>query len=244
MGVVANVLSSVGDGINRQQLIPLGLALTLGVFVEAVILASRPADVSLFAASQLDLIRRVPEYHKLIGEATEVLLLGGTMKTLTDDSRTVEAIRDAVREGKFVRILLMHPFGGGVESTGRARRAAGKSTTDNDLRAEIKSSVGRLVDCCGPSIQHSIRLYREQPTYSMLCMGSKWVLTVYTMGRGASSPAVYFTESEPTTSFADGLRHGFEELWRAPTTSSLDWPKSFEEHDGGAHIGRPRGELH
>ncbi len=88
-------------------------------------------------------------------------------------------------------------------------------------------SVSRLVDCCGPSILNSIRLYREHPTYSMHCFGVRWILTVYTLGRGASSPALSFSETDATKAFTEGLRQGFDELWRAPTTEALDWPASF-----------------
>lgn len=226
LGVLVNILSTISDGFGRRQIIPLLIALAVAGAAEAAIFVSKSAPTALFAPSQIDLLRRIPEFHTLVSEATELLLLGGTMKTLTDDARTVEAIHGAVKAGKSVRILLMHPHGEGVTSTARARKTAGKSVTEADLRSEIKTSIARLIDCCGPGVQHSIRLYREHPTYSMHCFGSRWVLTVYTLGRGASSPALFFTESAATSEFARGLRKGFDELWGAPTTSTLDWPAS------------------
>jgi len=227
LGVGVNILSSIGDGIGQKQITPLIIVVFAGITAEAAILVSRPRNKVVFAQSQLDLIRRLPEFHQLVSDASELLLLGGTMKTLTDDSRTMEAMKQAVLDGRPIRILLMHPNGGGVESTVRARRTAGRSISVDDLRAEIKTSVARLIDSCGSTIQNSIRLYREHPTYSMHCFGVKWILTVYTIGRGASSPAIFFTETESTSLFAEGLRQGFDELWRAPTTSALEWPESF-----------------
>ena len=227
LGVGVNILSSIGDGIGQKQFIPLLIAVIAGIAAEVAIVISRPSHKVIFAKSQLDLIRQLPEFHQLVSDASELLLLGGTMKTLTDDARTMAAIKQAVLEGRPIRILLMHPNGGGVESTVRARRTSGKSVTEDDLRMEIKTSVGRLIDFCGPTIQNSIRLYREHPTFSMHCFGMKWILTVYTIGRGASSPAIFFTETQSTSNFVRGLRQGFDELWRAPTSSALEWPQSF-----------------
>ena len=149
------------------------------------------------------------------------------MKTFTDDARNLEALKKAISDGRSVRILLMHPSGAGVESTARARIAraqmnGGRGTTPEMLAQEIQHSINRLRDHCGLSIENQIRLYREHPTFSLYDFGSSCMLTVYTLGRGTSSPAMYIPSTRANSDFVSGLREGFRELWTAPSTEGLE----------------------
>jgi len=50
------------------------------------------------------------------------------------------------------------------------------------------------------------------------------MLTVYTLGRCASSPAIHFDAVSEKALFATALHRGFDELWDAETTEVCSWP--------------------
>ena len=222
LGTAVNLLPNLGNGFRLSTLGPLlGIVLT-GTLVEILMFIAEPRDRLSLAESQLDLLNVIPPLFELIKRAPEVSIIGGTMKTFTDDVRNLNAIKSMIDDGKNVRILLMHPSGGGVESTARARMTAGKGTTTEMLAQEIEHSLNRLTNLCGEPIEKSIRLYREHPTFSLYDFGSSCLLTVYTLGRGASSPAIFIPSATANMDFVSGLRAGFKELWTAPTTESLE----------------------
>lgn len=227
LGTTVNLLPNIGNEFQVAKLWPLIAIVSVGAIVEGLMFFAEPRDKMALAKSQLELLNSMPPLFGLIKGASEVSIIGGTMKTFTDDARNLDALKFAISDGRNVRILLMHPFGGGVESTARARMAraqmtGGKGTTPEMLAQEIEHSISRLRDHCGVSIDSHIRLYREHPTFSLYDFGSSCMLTVYTLGRGASSPAIYIPSTRTNNEFVLGLREGFKELWTAPTTEGLE----------------------
>ena len=245
LGVGTEAITSFDSGLKPRTLGVFAAVLGMALVAECAITLSRPNLRIKFSASQSELLRQVPELHLLIAEAPEVMLLGGTMKTLTDDSRVIEAINKSLQDGKHVRILLMHPRGTGIQSTARARQSGGKSVTADDLATEVKTSLNRMVDGCGVAVLDAIRLYSEHPTYSLFCFGSKFMLTIYSTGRGASSPALFLGQSEKTNEFIRGLRRGFDDLWRSPTTipASGSLAPTSEDALRGPSAFRPSGQV-
>jgi len=240
LGTTVNLLPSLGNQFQLSKLWPLISIVLTGAVIEALMFFAEPRDKISLAKSQLELLNRIPPLYSLVRDAGEISIIGGTMKTFTDDARNLEALKTAISNGRSVRILLMHPSGGGVESTARARIAraqlnGGRGTTPEMLAQEIEHSIRRLRDGCGLSIDNQIRLYREHPTFSLYDFGTSCMLTVYTLGRGASSPAIYIPSARANSDFVSGLREGFKELWTAPTTEGLE-VETHRKRDSGREV--------
>ncbi|KJE76897.1 hypothetical protein [Ferrimicrobium acidiphilum] len=221
VGLFVNLISG-GSTILSRFVLPLIIFGIIVVFLELAILYSRPSRTIIFQDSQVNLLRKIPPFATLIRDSTEILILGGTLKTFTDDSAALDALSTFYRAfPNTLRILIMHPGGDGLKSTASARAARGNSDTLQSLGAEVIHSLNRLQDSAGKTILKNIRVYKEHPTYSMYKLGSAWILTVYTLGRGASSPAVYFHSVDDREEFAAALERGFTELWEASTTQDV-----------------------
>jgi len=224
LGIAINFLTDDAVSVARIAWL-LFLFAGIAITAESLIFTGRPKGKILLDGSQTALTRResVPSFVEMIEESENIWLLGGTFKTFTDDSRNLEALaRFYARRSSGLQILMMHPEGQGLESTARARRARGKGDSVITLQMEIAQSLNRFVDYLGPQCVRQIYVFKEHPTYAMYKFGNKWIVTVYTLGRGASSPAMYFKEIDSTREFCQGLERGFNDVRDAETTEPAD----------------------
>lgn len=220
VGILATFISTLGQhGTSVSQwLVPAASFAAIALFAEALIFLSRPKASSIFAGNQIGLLHDLPSLHSLIDSSDSILILGGTLKTFTDDSENLSALARHFAQNRPLRILAMHPDSQAIVSTARARAARSRSDTPASLASEVETSLARLTHALGDGALRHIALYKEHPTFSLYKLGDQCLLTVYTIGRGASSPAIWFTESEDRKQFVKSLCRGFDELWSAKST--------------------------
>lgn len=221
VGVALNLLTSAGAIDSFSATVSVVAVTILVVVTEVVLFTSRPRQTAFFSGSQLQLLKRsdIPSLASMIASADQIQILGGTLKTFTDDSDALDALRRFCETNPSrLRILMMHPESEGLKSTARARQARGKSDTAESLGSETLHSLNRLRDALGDSIIRDISVYCEHPTYSLQRFGRFMMVTIYTLGRGASSPALFVERTDGNRDFFDALLRGFNEVWGAATS--------------------------
>lgn len=175
----------------------------------------------LVADSQVALTKRFVDLPRLIegAGAGGIDILGGTLKTFTDDRRTLEALRKADVAGTQIRILMIDPDGDGIEQMARQRKAVRSSASAAALRMEARQSLQRLADELGSTkLQRIAKVYQDLPHHSVYRIGSSFLVTVYRFGKGGSSPALFVVRGPRTKEFCDGFEEGFQDVWDAATT--------------------------
>jgi hypothetical protein len=234
LAVIAGVISNIGDEQFswRSVLLPLALVAVLIAAVEIILRLARPRNEARFAAKQEIAIGGEAGLAKLFDGEGNIEILGGTLKTLTLPTSVLDALRRHVPKSS-VRVLLMHPDGEGLLSEASARVTLNKPGLNADarklaieeelqkLRAEVERSLERLENYFSIAGEH-VKLYKEHRTNSFYRRGDECLLTVYTMGHGANSPSIYLPASKEREDFVNGLSTGFEAIWSAATTQTVE----------------------
>jgi hypothetical protein len=171
---------------------------------------------------------------ELIATSDRIELLSGTLKTFTERSANIAALYQRHRTGVPVRLLLMSPQGEGLRIAAAERRDRGGGIDVDDLRREINQSVERLLLIFPfKELKQVLRFYAGSPHSAVARYGEQYILTVYTFGRGGSSPSIALQRPQHTD-FCKGLDLGFHELWNAESTVALESLSGTAGGSGGA----------
>jgi len=191
----------------------------LSVTTEGTIHFARRSVIAFARTAQL-FLNQVPVW---IQQTEEIAILGGTLKSLTDQSHILEVLGQYCKAGKHVRILLMHPDSEDVPIVTRARGARlNFEMLAERYREEIRASILRLVSHLGAdSVCKCLKLYSYAPTMAIHKYGKTYYLTCYTFGRGGSSPGLVVRRGPRTEEFCESLDRGFDELWANCSTLFL-----------------------
>jgi hypothetical protein len=197
-----------------------------GVAALAIELSSRSVDARsrrVLTAGDNDGVRHVLRpTPDLLEAADSIDIVGGTLRTFVEHNAAVRALHDRHRAGAQIRILLMKPDSWGTQLAVEERRARGVTTPDDMFDREILDTLRRLADEFSPAVLYGIaRLYPTSRRTSVHRYGDRYIVTVYTFGRGSSSPTLTLRR-QGHESFCSALDQGFEELWNARTTLRLD----------------------
>jgi hypothetical protein len=158
----------------------------------------------------------------LLDAADSVDILAGTLKSFAQHRASVRALHDRHRASVRIRILLMEPGGWGSRLAVEERRERGATTPDDLFNREILDTLQRLADELSPAVVCDIvRLYPADRRVSVHRYGDRYILTIYTFGRGGSSPTITLRR-QGHEAFCSVLDEGFAELWNAGTTLRLD----------------------
>jgi hypothetical protein len=165
-----------------------------------------------------NVVSRLGQVETFIAGANSVDLMAGTLKTFTERRADIHSLHNRFRAGCTVRILVMNPNGDGVHAMANERQAQRSNIMPEDLSNEIRQSLKRLLLEFSPDELASIlRFYRGNPHSSLQRFGGLYIITLYTFGRGGSSPAIAVSRSD-NAEFCDLIDRGFSELWNSPTT--------------------------
>ncbi|HEX8085007.1 MAG TPA: hypothetical protein VF529_12015 [Solirubrobacteraceae bacterium] len=177
----------------------------------------------VITASDNDGVRHVLGPTKALLEAADsVDILGGTLKTFVEHNAAIRALHDRHRARAQIRILLMEPGNWGSRLAVEERRARGATTPDDMYDREILDTLQRLADEFSPAVLCDIvRLYPTSRRVSVHRYGDRYIVTIYTVGRGSSSPTLTLRR-QGHEAFCSALDQGFAELWNARTTLRLD----------------------
>jgi len=177
-------------------------------------------DDILLSPSQTNLFRMMESLVELIDGAKSIALMGGTFKSFTDNMENVHALsRHGNREN--IRVLMLCPGELGIQGINRARLDRYPSFGVNELDHEVIKSLQRFCKELGVALTcRVVRLYTVPPTISVYQFDCKIAITLYTFGRGASSPAVLVTD-RCGNEFCDSIKRGIDELWQAQSTLQL-----------------------
>jgi hypothetical protein len=197
-----------------------------GVAALAIELGLRRVDAQsgrVFTAGDNDGVRRVVGPTKALLEAADsVDILAGTLKAFVENNAAVRALHDRYRARAQVRILLMEPGNWGSRQAVEERRARGATTPDDMFDREILDTLQRLADEFSPAVLCDVvRLYPTSRRASVHRYGDRYIVTLYTFGRGASSPTLTLRR-QGHEAFCSALDQGFAELWNAGTTQRLN----------------------
>ena len=248
LAVVANIVTSVGqDDLSVRAVIsPVLLVVGLAVVSELGFwLARSSTRVQLFGM-QSDFIDS-PDFKPLkemISESKSILILGQTLRSFSMNKGNLDALqhhihkmKDPTKGHEFnLQILMLDPGGQGIASAQSARTSRKGEDSETGTDAESDNLAGQardsFRDLCRDNreIAQHIRFYKEHPTFSLYKFDSNCLITVYTMGRGASSPALFFVDFDTRKAFTTNIVRGFQELWSANSTvipSDYDWVKSL-----------------
>jgi hypothetical protein len=197
-----------------------------GVAALAIELGIRRVDAQsgrVFTAGDNDGVRRVVGPTEALLEAADsVDILGGTLKTFVEHNAAIRVLHDRYRARAQVRILLMEPGSWGSRLAVEERRARGATTLDDMFDREILDTLQRLADEFSPAVLCDVvRLYPTSRRTSVHRYGDRYIVTLYTFGRGASSPTLALRR-QGHEAFCSALDQGFAELWNAGTTQRLN----------------------
>ena len=123
-----------------------------------------------------------------------------------------------------MRVLIMNPEGEGVRAIAEERQSQGRNDSPADLGNEIRRNIRRLLLEFSPAeLSTVLRYYSSTPHSSVHRYGEVYVATLYSVGRGSSSPCIAVNRSDHDR-FCESLKRGFDELWNscAATTPSIE----------------------
>jgi len=228
-GVALSGLLGVGATVSAGAA-PLSLLLlwllaygVLAVVLELILrlVSSWTANV-VTAGDYAGAIRGSQIAESLVSPANEIDLLSGTLRTFCERAADIRALHDRWREGASVRILMMAPNEDGAKLMAQERSARGLVSSAKAIDEQIVESIRRLyAEFPMEMIEQVVRLYPTAPHSSAFRYDDAYVVTVYTFGRGGSSPTLFLHRSGHV-GFCESLDRGFRELWNAPTTKRLD----------------------
>jgi hypothetical protein len=250
LAVVANIVTSVGqDQLSvRSVILPVLLVAGLAVVAELGFGLVRPRAHVVFAGSQSSLLKKMTgDLSELMRESKDILILGQTLTSFTGDAENREALKAHLKkmakeridhperaedqlETK-LRILMLRPDSDGREVAQKARNHRLQASRSN-FESEIETSIQYLLQIGaelktgaeptgGKKREEHVRLYEQHPTFSLYKCDSTCVVTIYTLGHGASSPAFLFRSVGRYKEFSDTLIRGFDELWAASDPEKL-----------------------
>ena len=230
---VMAVIATLGGGVRDYLLVLLGSVCACLIYHHLTFAPKSPVETAAVqtAGSWNDLFTREsgslapPPLKELIAQASDVFILGGTLKSFTDDESNLTALRRLREEGKRVRILLLNPDGEACRQRERDRLSAKRP--DADQAQEALLSVARIVFGLritpgDPAEAKSIlRWYDALPHNAIYKLGTTYVINMYRFGRGRSSPALIVERTRRHAAFCDALDRGFDDLWNAERTIAV-----------------------
>ena len=177
----------------------------------------------LFSGPDAEAVARfLPPVDEMITCSQRIELLAGTPKTFTERSANIKGLHERHRAGAHVRLLVMAPQGDGVRIATAERRDRDARGDAEDLRQEITQSINRLLlEFSRDEFRQILRLYTGSPHLAVARYDDQYIVAVYTHGRGGSSPSLAFRRG-PHQAFCQALDRGFQELWGARSTITLD----------------------
>ena len=223
------------------------------LFVEVLIgrcmaAANKPMSSVLLATSQLALLKGTPPHWADIDASDEVRILSDTLKSFTDNQDNLDALkRLRARDGR-LHVLLMSPTSNGLKVSARARSELGRLDTAASLSHEVLGSLRRLCSTLGAPCFHScVRLYDYPAYYASYIFGKAAFLTMFTYGRGGSSPSFYLPASGGHDAMLQAYRKAFDETWGAASTKIIDdafWSRLNSSDQAASRLrSRSPGEL-
>jgi hypothetical protein len=195
--------------------------LLLVALTEAVIGWARHQEESVqFAASQYKITDHSPSLAERLLKAKDVVLVGGTFKTFTDRAENLDALlqRTAMGSERSTRLLILSPKARSLADIARARHELGRLVRLEDLEQEIRRSLARLAERLGDRMASVVKIYDGPLSVGIYRFDDEFMLTLYTYGRGASSPSILIRRSPEHSSFLDSVSRGVEEIWKAPSS--------------------------
>jgi hypothetical protein len=225
IGALLSLAASVTAGAASPWLLLEWLVAYLGTAL-VLELSLKQADLRsgrVLTASDNDGVRyRIDPTSALLDSADHIDILGGTLKTFVEHKAAVAKLHDRHRANAQVRVLLMEPGSWGTQLAVEERRARGVTTPDDMFDREIIDTLRCLADEFSPRVLGQIvRLYPTSRRTSVHRYGDRYIVTVYTFGRGSSSPTLTLRR-QGNEGFCESLDRGFAELWNAKTTLRLD----------------------
>lgn len=161
-----------------------------------------------------------------IKEAKSIYLMSDTLKSFADDDANLRALGTFSRNNGELKILLISPYSTGVSLTVSARNANNRLETEQGYSEEIISSLRRLSNHIPVSVlAKSLRFYNYPSFYASYIFDRKAFVTVFTYGRGGSSPSMYVKDGTDHDDFFDGIMRGFYELWESKQIEKLSETK-------------------
>jgi hypothetical protein len=194
--------------------------LMIVTFEFALAWSERLEGAVTFAPSHNQLTERRPQIHGRLVTAKHVALVGGTFKTFADRAENLDALskRASLGPESSTRILILNPKGKSLIDIARSRKELGRLLSLDDLEQEIRMSLARLSERLGDRMPAIVRLYEGPLSLGIYRFDDEFVLTLYTYGRGASSPSMFIRRSAEHSDFLDSVSRGVEELWNAPSS--------------------------
>jgi len=178
------------------------------------------------SVGQSKLINLTNTHVQDIKEAKSISLLSDTLKSFADDESNLKSLGDFCRNNGDLKILLMSPNSNGVQQTVSARNANNRVETESGYSEEIISSLRRISNHVPiNTMAKSIRLYDYPAFYASYIFDGKAFVTVFTYGRGGSSPSMYVKDGRDHDDFFDGIKLGFSELWESGNIEKLSVAK-------------------
>lgn len=238
LGTVLGVVATATAGAVPWSLAVIWFLLYLlaALVLELLLMELREAPVShVYSGSDYAAVSHaLVAVDDLIATSDQIELLSGTLKTFTERSANIAALYQRHRTGVPVRLLSMSPQGEGLRIAAAERRDRGGQIDVDDLRREINQSIQRLLLVFPfDELKHVLRFYVGSPHLAVARYGEQYIVTAYTFGRGGSSPCIALQRTQHTA-FCAGLDLGFQELWNAASTVSLESLPETAVGSGGA----------
>lgn len=198
------------------------LLLATELLIARAHLLSHESKAVVYAIGQSKILKSVDAHCDILDGARQAKLLADTFKSFVDDAQNLVALKALLGRGGSLRILLMNPDGDGVNHTARARVDNGRLDSPASLRAEIRQSLRRLLHHLSQDeVCACVRLYEYPAFYAAYLIDNTAFVTIFTYGRGGSSPTLFETNATAPSELWRGLDRGFDELWTAPSTIAL-----------------------
>lgn len=102
-----------------------------------------------------------------------------------------------------------------MNAIAKERQGQGRNESSAELGEEIRRNVRRLLLEFSPAeLSTVLRYYSNAPHSSVHRYGEVYVATLYSVGRGGSSPCIAVRRSDHAR-FCESLKRGFDELWNS-----------------------------
>ena len=188
------------------------------VVIEVVTAAIHPAIKA--TGSQYKLTESLAPLPELIRKAKIVTLVGGTFNTFTDRAENLEALAYRMSQNlqKETKLLILHPEAATLQDIERARRERSTKPMLINVSAEIRKSLNRIYQYIGEDITEVVRVYNGPLGLGLYRFDEEFRLTIYTYGRGASSPCISIRKTGKHKEFFDSIIRGVDELWKAESS--------------------------
>lgn len=181
-------------------------------------------NIRFSSLGQANMLTLSPSHAENLDSTRNADLLCDSFKSFVDNDNNLKALKKFLGCGGNLRVLIMNPFGTGPELTAMARKNVRNMSTAEDFSSEIIHSIRRLSNFLTiEQLLKSVRFYNYPSFYASYIFDEEAFVTIFTYGRGGSSPTLYVSNKPKTMDdFFDGITRGFSELWEASTEGTLN----------------------